>query len=136
MLTAIILSGLITWVIMGILFFVIDDTGSEIAKYIIALPIIVIIYLPLKAASKISNAYIRHNYDSYDISGHNACVKQQFAEQIGLPKELKMLSGKDFKSIPFRSNLVKSYEDFQKHGFSKEYIEKLKEKHNGIDTQK
>ena len=65
MLTAIIISVLITWTIMGILFFVIDDTESDIAKYIIALPIIVVLYLPLKVVRKISNAYIRHNYDRY-----------------------------------------------------------------------
>lgn len=134
MLTAIIISVLITWTIMGILFFVIDDTGSDIAKYIIALPIIVVLYLPLKVVRKISNAYIRHNYDRYDGFGSSICIKRQFAEQIGLPKELIILHGKDFKGIPFKSDLVKSYEDFQKKGVSKEYIEKLKEKYNGINT--
>lgn len=53
MLTTIMISVLITWTIMAILFLIIDNTGSDIAKYIIALPVVIAIYLPLKAIRKI-----------------------------------------------------------------------------------
>lgn len=41
--TAVIFTVLITWTIMGVLYFVIDATGSEIAKFILTAPISIIL---------------------------------------------------------------------------------------------
>lgn len=128
--TAVIIAVLITWIIMGVLYFVIDDTDSEIAKYIIAAPVIVILVWPVKTIKKILFVHIKNNYDSYDIFGHTTYIKKRFAAQIGIPSELKLKSGKDLKYAPRKADLVKSYDDFKRLGFSKECIDGLKERKN------
>lgn len=123
---AVIITVLITWIIMGTLYFVIDDTDSEIAKYIITAPVIVILVWPVKIIKKILFVYIKNNYDSYDIFGHTTYIQQKFAAQTRIPPELKLKNGKDLKYAPQKTDLVRSYNDFKHLGFSKERIDGLK----------
>lgn len=67
--TAVIIAVLITWTIMGVLYFVIDDTNSEIAKYIIAAPVIVILVWPIKIVKKILKKSLRKRRNS-----HGKCI--------------------------------------------------------------
>ena len=80
-----------------------------------------------KFIKKICFVYIKNHYDSYNIFGHTTYIQKKFAEQAGIPSELKLKNGKDLKYAPQKTDLVKSYEDFKRLGFSKEHIDGLKE---------
>lgn len=93
-------------------------------------PIIIVVWVPLRIIKKIRFGYIQKNYDSYNIFGATIYVNRKFAEQIQIPDKLKTGSGKNFKSAPYKRDMVNSYTDFERLGFSKEHIEGLREENN------
>lgn len=123
----IIITALITWTVMAILLEIAEETYCDKLKYIICGPLFIIVKPAYIIGRKLYQTHICNNYSAYRIGIMNVYINHKFAKEIDFPESKMICNGKQFKTLPPQSRLVNSYDDFRKLGFTKDFIDGLKE---------
>jgi hypothetical protein len=120
-----------SWFVFGGLFLLIEEKDFQWPKYILTAPYFVTLLPIATIVEALQKKYIRAHYNVYRLGKRDRrdyiCIKESFAKKLNLPEEYLSVyrAGKDFKSMPNRREMVKSWNDFSRMGYTKDYIESL-----------
>lgn len=122
-------SVLATWLVLGGCAALIEEIDAEWPKYILLAPYIAVITPTALLIKHIRATYIRSHYNIYRFGKNKnyICLKKSFVKELALPEMYCALyrEGKEFKSMPHKGQLIKTYSDLEKIGYTRDYIEKL-----------